>query len=171
MIHKVAIIGPECTGKTTLAQQLAVHFSTVWVPEYARDYVEQLDRKYTFDDVIQIARHQEEQIHATYSKASRFVFFDTDLIITKVWFDVVYKQTPDWIDLAIKKSNFSCYLLCDNSLPWNPDNVRENGGEMRNKLFEEYKRNLDYFNFKFQIISGIGTTRFENASRFLKQYY
>jgi nicotinamide riboside kinase len=87
-----------------------------------------------------------------------------------VWFEVVYKQVPDWIDLAIKKSGFTCYLFCDNSLPWNSDGVRENGGEMRNTLFEEYKKNLDYYNFKYHIISGMGKERFENAIKFLDQF-
>jgi NadR type nicotinamide-nucleotide adenylyltransferase len=171
MIHKIAIIGSECTGKTTLAHQLADRFSTVWVPEYAREYIEQLDRKYTFDDVVKIAQHQEVQIHATYSGANKFVFFDTDLIITKVWFEIVFKQVPDWIEIAIKKSGFTSYILCDNSLPWNPDNVRENGGEMRDTLFDKYKNNLDYFKLKYQVISGKGTERLENASKFLEQYY
>jgi NadR type nicotinamide-nucleotide adenylyltransferase len=163
MINKVAIIGPECTGKTTLASQLANHFSTIWIPEYARNYIENLNHKYTFADVEQIAKYQYLQISAKYSGANKFVFFDTDLIITKVWFEVVFDKLPGWIDDVIKNNNFSTYLLCDTSLPWIPDNVRENGGEMRDILYNKYREYLDYYGFKYFVVSGLGNDRLKNA--------
>jgi NadR type nicotinamide-nucleotide adenylyltransferase len=169
MIQKVAIIGPECTGKTTLAQKLAVHFSTIWVPEYARLYIEKLGRPYKYNDVEQIATFQYNQIKENYADANRFVFFDTDLIITKVWFEVVFGKTPHWLDKAIRESNFLLYLLCDTSLPWKPDNVRENGGVMRNKLFDMYQQNLEMYNFKYNIIAGIGDERTSFAINFINK--
>ena len=57
-MHKIVIIGPESTGKSTLSQELAAHFNAPWVPEYAREYIDQLDRPYTFDDLLAIAKGQ-----------------------------------------------------------------------------------------------------------------
>jgi NadR type nicotinamide-nucleotide adenylyltransferase len=170
MIRKIAIIGPECTGKTSLAQQLAEQYSTVWIPEYARTYIESLGKPYTFNDVERIALFQRRQIYATYSEASQYIFFDTDLIITKVWFEVVYNKVPDWLDSAILNSNFNTYLLCDTSLPWIADNVRENGGEMRETLFTRYKQNIELYGFNYSIITGVGEERLINAIRYLSGY-
>jgi nicotinamide riboside kinase len=57
-MKKIAVIGPESTGKSTLSEQLAVHYKTQWVPEYAREYLLQHGNKYTFDDLLIIAKNQ-----------------------------------------------------------------------------------------------------------------
>ena len=85
---RIGIIGPESTGKTTLARHLAGRCHGTWVPEYARTYVEQLDHPYTRQDVEAIARYQVKQLQADYRTED--VFFDTELIITRVWF--LHKQ-------------------------------------------------------------------------------
>jgi NadR type nicotinamide-nucleotide adenylyltransferase len=162
-LKKIAIIGPECTGKTILSEQLAVHYNTVWIPEYAREYVEKLQRSYVFEDLEIIARNQIAQINARYTDAHGYVFFDTDLIITKVWFDIVFNKVPGWLNSAIAISNFDLYLLCDIDIPWKPDPVRENGGEMRKVLFNIYKQELENRYLQYKIISGTGNERTENA--------
>jgi len=166
-LRKIAIIGPECTGKTTLSKQLAEHFGTIWIEEFARVYIENLTRKYTYKDVELIARYQKDQIHKSYEKAYGIIFFDTDLIITKVWFDIVYKKVPSWLDKAINKSGFDLYLLCNTDIPWEADNVRENGGQMREILFNNYKHELDSRQFSYRIIKGTGDERFLNAVSFV----
>ena len=166
-IKKIAIIGPECTGKTTLAQSLAQHFQTIWIPEYAREYVLNLNQPYNYNDVVHIAQKQKSQICQEYELANRFVFFDTELIITKVWFDIVFKDKPEWIENAIATSGFDMYLLCNTELIWEPDVVRENGGEMREKLFTIYENELKSRNFKYVIINGIGNERFEKAVSYI----
>jgi NadR type nicotinamide-nucleotide adenylyltransferase len=170
-LKKIAIIGPECTGKTTLSKQLAEYYNTQWVPEYARDYVLNLNRNYTFDDVEEIAKKQLVQIHATYNLSKNFIFFDTELIITKVWFEVVYKKIPFWINSAVKESNFDLYLLCAPDLPWESDIVRENGGEMREKLFQIYKSELEHQNFKYFIIDGTNDFRLRNSISCIESHF
>lgn len=162
-MKKIAIIGPECTGKTTLSQQLAEHFNTVWIPEFAREYILKLKIHYTFEDIELIAKHQFSQINNNYPEANRFVFFDTELIITKIWFKVVYNRVPEWIDSAIRNSNFHFHFLCNTDLPWEPDIVRENGGEMREKLFSIYKEELIHYNFPFYTIAGKDEDRLQQA--------
>ena len=95
-INRIVVTGPESTGKTELAQALASKLNSVWIPEYARQYVENLNRPYEYDDVIQIAQHQVEQEAAFASKIGEgIIIFDTWLIITKVWLDLVFGKCPD----------------------------------------------------------------------------
>ncbi|MFO7827040.1 MAG: ATP-binding protein [Bacteroidales bacterium] len=170
-IKKIVLIGPESTGKTKLAKYLAKFYHTVAVPEYARGYIENLDRPYNYNDVEHIARMQVELENKTQEKANRFLFYDTYLIITKVWFDIVYKKVPDWIEQKIKESKIDLFLLCNNDIPWEPDPVRENGGEMREKLFDIYKNELENYKFSYKIVEGEGKTRYKNAINAIENFF
>ncbi len=153
-MFKVGIIGPESTGKSTLAQQLAQQYNGIYVPEFAREYVEQLGRNYTYDDVCAIARHQIEQLK-TYADNTDdgVVFFDTELIITRVWFDYCYGSTPDWVLEAMKQYKPDVYLLLYPDLAWVEDPVRENGGEaIRLELFHRYEQEIQALAVPYYII-------------------
>lgn len=195
-MFKVGVIGPESTGKSTLAQQLAKQYKGIYVPEYAREYVEQLSRDYTYDDVCAIARQQIEQLKA-YSaptaqcvdNASRvvkapnandekyedyanngtecvsIVFFDTELIITRVWFDYCYGSTPDWVLAAMQQYKMDVYLLLYPDIAWVDDPVRENGGAaIRLELFRRYEQEIQALGVPYYIIrhtadGGISATK------------
>lgn len=159
---KIVITGAESTGKSTIAEKLALHFNSIWIPELARNYVEELNRKYTYDDIEIIARKQIE-LEQQLSLEHKHIFFDTWLIITKVWFDFVFNKHPLWLHEAILNSNIDLFLLCDIDMPWIADSVRENGGENRKKLHELYLNELIQYNFKFEIIIGQDDERFINA--------
>lgn len=162
-MKKISVIGPESTGKTTLCKQLASHYQSIWLPEYARTYVENLNRKYTYEDVLHIAKKQIEQ-EKNYTKIKeKFLFLDTDLIITKIWFKYVYDKIPDWIDDEIIKNKADFYLLCYYDLPWIQDDVRENSGETRKILYEMYKMELKLKHFPFKTVKGKEKARFINA--------
>ncbi len=168
-INWVVISGPESTGKTELARNLASELDTLWVPEYAREYIENLGRRYFYEDVEQIAKRQLEKEKVYESKLSgRLLIFDTWFIITKVWFEVVFGKCPDWIISHIQSSKIDLFLVCDTDLPWIPDPVRENGGEMREKLLQVYCKEIDFFGFKYEIIRGIDSERMANAMKALK---
>jgi NadR type nicotinamide-nucleotide adenylyltransferase len=162
-IRRVVLTGPECTGKTTLTNQLARHFNAPFVPEYARHYIAGLDRRYDYHDVLHIAKKQLRQHNDFYLKNHTLVFFDTYLIITKVWMDVVFKHHPAWIDVELSSNTIDLYLLCNTDIAWIADPVRENGGEMRGKLFEIYKNELNRFRCNYEIISGAGIHRLRQA--------
>ena len=170
-IKKIVLIGPESTGKTELAKYLATYFRTIWVPEYARNYIEKLNRPYTFHDVDHIAKKQIELENEYLLKASQWLFYDTFLIITKIWFEVVYQKVPGWLDQKIKESTIDLFLLCNTDIPWVPDSVRENGGEMREELFAMYKYELERYHFPYKIIGGEGEKRKKNAVSAVKNYF
>jgi NadR type nicotinamide-nucleotide adenylyltransferase len=160
---RIAITGPESTGKTTLAKQLADFYNGQYLPEFAREYVENLDHHYTFDDVEVIAKTQVDQYQSTILSSEYLFFFDTWLIITKVWFNWVFGRTPDWLDDQIRNCPIDLFLLCLPDLPWEADPVRENGGENRMKLFDQYRNELNYYGFNFVEIGGIGEIRLQSA--------
>ncbi len=162
-IFRIAITGPESTGKTTLAKQLADRFGGLYLPEYARSFVEKLPTHYTFEDVETIAKAQLDQYLFTENHSGNIFIFDTWLIITKVWFKWVFKKIPDWLDEQIRNKRMDLFLLCRPDLPWESDPVRENGGENRLKLYEEYRQELLNYGFNFVEISGTDELRISNA--------
>jgi NadR type nicotinamide-nucleotide adenylyltransferase len=171
MGYKIAILGPECTGKTTLASQLAIHYKSPWVPEYARFYIEQLQRPYIYEDIEKIAKTQISAFKSAENQSVRFVFFDTELIITKVWFDEVFHRRPHWLENEIQNLRFDLYLLTDTSIPWQPDSVRENGGARREELFAIYEMHLKNYNLPYQVITGLQEQRLDNAIGIIDKYF
>ncbi|MFO7657667.1 MAG: ATP-binding protein [Bacteroidales bacterium] len=153
-VKRVVVTGPESTGKTVLCEKLAKHYNTLYIPEYARDYVSGLGRKYTYEDIIYIARKQVELEAAYAIKARDVLFYDTYLVITKVWLEVVFKQSPVWITDILKQKMVDIYLVCAPDIPWVPDDVRENGGEMREVLFKRYIAEIEHYGAPYRVISG-----------------
>lgn len=126
MIKKIAIIGPESTGKSTLSNQLALHYQTSWVPEYAREYLEHLNHPYAETDLLAIAKGQlkaEDQQLGT--AKNDLLFCDTDLYVIKVWSEHKYNTCHPWILQQIAKRDYSIYLLTDIDIPWQNDPQRE----------------------------------------------
>jgi NadR type nicotinamide-nucleotide adenylyltransferase len=167
---RIAVTGPESTGKTTLAKQLAELFDGRYIPEYAREYVEKLPHHYTFEDVETIAKAQVEQYLGTLNNPEKVFFFDTWLIITKVWFLWVYKKAPAWLEHQIRNCPIDLFLLCRPDFPWEADPVRENGGENRIQLFELYRSELDHYGFPFVEIGGIGDERLSNSIKAINNF-
>ena len=164
-MFKIGIIGPESTGKTMLAQYLAERYNGVFVPEYAREYMENLHRPYTYEDVETIARKQIEQLQNRTGAAGltakrsnseavqqeQPVFFDTELIITKVWFEHKYNKCPEWLLEALHRYPMDVYLLCYPDIAWEPDPVRENP-DIRLELFQRYEAEIQALNIPYYII-------------------
>lgn len=169
---KIAIIGPESTGKSELARALSAHFNSPFVPEYAREYVENLDRKYEFEDICTIAKKQIEQeliYENEFAEKTDFVFFDTELIITKVWFEHCYGIVPDFLTKRLERGFFDFYLLCVPDLPWQADPVRENG-DKREFFFDWYKREIEQLGKPYAIIKGENEKRLQNAIKEIQKF-
>ncbi|MBN2613276.1 MAG: ATP-binding protein [Bacteroidales bacterium] len=154
IVKRVVITGPESTGKTVLCEKLAKHYNTLYIPEYAREYVSGLDRKYTYEDVVYIAQKQVELEAGYAAKAKNVLFYDTYLVITKVWLEVVFNSCPEWITDILKQNRMDLYLVCAPDIPWIPDGVRENGGHMREVLFKRYISEIEHYSAAYRVISG-----------------
>ena len=168
---KIVITGPESTGKTDLAMHLASVFNGKYIPEYAREYVSKLSRPYQYNDVLNIAAEQIRQQEEAEKWKGDFVFFDTWLIITKIWFREVYGNFPVWINEKIKSTPIDLFLLCAPDIPWEPDLIRENGGEKRNYFFDQYKKEIINLGSTYKIVTGTGQERFDLAEIFINEHF
>lgn len=169
-IRRIAIIGAESTGKTTLARSLALRFHTQWVPEYAREYMSMHTDAYSAEDILKIAKYQLQEEEQLMSAANKLLFTDTEFIVAKVWSEDVFGSCPEWILGQLKKKHYDLYLLTSNDLPWIADPVRVNP-QRRDYFFNLYKRELEERNFTFEIISGRYEGRLLNAIRTIKKYF
>ncbi len=161
-MKRVALIGPESTGKSTLCHLLAEHYDTVWVPEYSRDYIGNLHRPYTKDDVLHCIREQIILEKEFITKANQIIFTDNEAINGKVWMLDKYGECPDWIEKEIATNKYDLYLLTSPDIPFVKDAVREN--EMRRLyFFDWYKKILDDNSFNYKIINGMKEDRFNLA--------
>ena len=165
---RISITGPESTGKSWLAQHLAGHYKTLWVPEYARKYLESINRPYTYDDILIIAQTQFEAENNA-SKMSDLLFCDTDFCVTNIWCKVKYGKSHPWITQKLEQNLYNLYLLCDIDLPWQYDPLREHP-EMRATLFGMYQDLLSGHGFNYRIVSGTGDERLQNAIAFVDEY-
>jgi NadR type nicotinamide-nucleotide adenylyltransferase len=165
-MKKVVIIGPESTGKSTLSEQLAKHYSTSWVPEYAREYLLQHGTHYSYDDLLTIAKGQLASEESYIEKASRskILFIDTDQYVMKVWCEFVFGKCHQWILDQITKRKYDLYLLCNIDLPWVEDTLREYPDlASRQELYHIYKTLLTNQSVPWVEISGNYDERLQTA--------
>ena len=158
-MYKVGIIGPESSGKSTLARYLAKRYQGVLIPEYARDYVEQKGTtEVSFDELCAIAKHQIEEMenlssHSLILSFTQPVFFDTELIVTKVWFDYAFGRVPEWLNENIHRFPMDVYLLTYPDIAWVPDPARSNGSDaIRKELFDRYEAEVQALDIPYYII-------------------
>jgi len=111
---------------------------------------------------------QKSQMEIARKLRSEYVFFDTWLIITQVWFEVVFNQSPAWMPELIRNTPVDLFLVCDTDIPWMPDPVRENGGEMRERLSEKYIEYIRHYRFHYNVVSGTGIQRTKKAIEFIR---
>ncbi|MBU1368564.1 MAG: ATP-binding protein [Bacteroidetes bacterium] len=161
-MKRIAITGPESTGKSWLAERLAEHYNTSWVPEFARSYLEKTDQKYAPRDIEQIAKGQLELERNLISQAKAVLFTDTEMLVCKIWLDFVFGLKSIFIEKALDEQNYDLYLLCDIDLDWQPDPLREHPHK-REELFVRYENLLIERGFPFVKVSGQGNIRLENA--------
>jgi len=159
---RLVVTGSECTGKTTLSQQLAERLGALWVPEYARIYAESVGRPLIAADVSLIARGQVELEDAGLASLPSLVVQDTDLISTVVYARHYYGGCPDWVFGAALERRASFYLLCDIDIPWIADKVRDRPLE-RQELDTSFRVTLAEFGAVVAPVSDLGDDRLRVA--------
>jgi hypothetical protein len=168
-VKRIAVIGAESTGKTTLARSLALRFQTVWVPENAREFMNLHTGDYTVEDIEKIAREQLQQENRLATTANELIFVDTELIIAKVWCVDVFGHCTEWIEKNITEHKYDLYLLTTNDLPWVADPLRVNA-QRRDYNFNWYKRELEHYGLPFEIISGRYEARLLGAIKAIRKH-
>jgi len=179
MLKKIVIIGPESTGKSTLCEQLAQHYHTLWCPEYAREYLSAHGMKYSYDDLLEIAKGQVDleerfvsEVRGQRSEARdhtadfRLLFIDTDMYVMKVWCEFVFGKCHSFILDQIAQRRYDLYLLCHTDLDWKYDALREYpDSETRERLFNIYKNIMQTQSVPWTGISGNNDQRLQKAIR------
>lgn len=170
-IIKIAVIGAESTGKSELCEALAKHYNTVWVPEYAREYFNDSDiYNYTQEDLVIIAKKQIKAENELINKAGRFLFCDTTLITLKIWAELEFKQTPDFIIENLSKIRYNHYFIMANDMPWIRDELRQNKFS-RDMILQLNINEVQALKGEFSIINGINGLRLKNSKRILDEKF
>lgn len=166
-IIKIVLFGPESTGKTTLSEQLARHYHSVWVPEYAREYLQDKwnEQRKTCEpnDLLPIAEGQMRLENKLAKKANKVLICDTDLLETKVYSEAYYIGHCDPIlEKYAVENTYDLYFLTYIDVPWEKDDLRDKPAE-RERMFQYFKDTLDRYNRNYVLLKGDKNTRLKTA--------
>ncbi len=161
-VLKIAVVGPESTGKSTMAAYLAKHYNTVWVPEFARDYCAALTEPCTWQDEINMFYGQLALEAEHLPKANNLLICDTTFITVKIWSDQIFGRSPQEVLDELPKHPYDLYLLLSIDLPWEEDPLRD-FPHMREHFMEVWHKELDALDARYVLITGTGEDRYENA--------
>jgi len=161
-IIKIAIVGPESTGKSTMSAYLAKHYQTVWVPEFARGYCEKLTEPCTWQDEINMFYGQLALEEEYLPKANRLLICDTTFITVKIWSDYTFGRTPQEVLEELPKHPYDLYLLLNIDLPWEEDPLRD-FPHMREHFMDVWHKELQALDANYVVISGSEQDRYDSA--------
>ena len=168
-IFRVVVYGPESTGKTTLCQDLATHYKTQWVPEFARTYLQnKWDQKKevcSLEDLPLVAKGQMESENQLITKANKILFCDTNILVTQIWSETHFDGYCDpMIQQAAEQVHYDFYLLTGIDVPWEEDDLRDRPNDRKN-MFKYFHNNLIKRNLKFAHIKGSREKRIKFAQK------
>ena len=170
---KVAFVGPESTGKTTLSEQLAQYHNTQWVPEYMRLYLQQkwdiFKQTCTWADLLPIAKGQLQLEAEAAAKAHHYLFCDTCLIELAIYAHYYYNRCPAPIERALETTHYQHIFLTYIDTPWVADDLRDKPNE-RDEVFAFFQQMLDLHHISYIILKGDLHTRQQQVVRFLDDY-
>ena len=157
-MKKIIFTGPESTGKTTICQEMADYFQCPWVSEFAREYLQEIDRPYKEEDLLAIAKGQWEREEKIRELNGPFLFCDTSMLVIKIWSNHKYGKCHPWINNKLEQEIPTLYFLCSPDFPWDPDPMREHP-LIRNQLFDLYESELKKLGFSYHILAGNNAKR------------
>lgn len=172
-VKKICIYGPESTGKTILAEQLARHYKTLWVPEFAREYIAKHKNKFSYNDIEKFSIGQLQLEESAVKEANKLLFCDTDFITTVIYSRHYFGKCPAFTKKLANRKRYDLYLFADIDIPWVFDPQRDLGS--RRKEFRKiFLKELISRKIPFMIVGGKGKKRFLNAikavNNFIKKF-
>lgn len=160
---KIAITGPECSGKTTLAIALGKKLEINWIPEFARGYLTKLDRPYNQNDLDIIAEQQQKMVDLVERIGKKkYLIVDTEMTVMKIWSTEKYQEVSETITSLWRQQDYDLYLLCKPDIPYVADPQREHPND-RDRLYQIYKSNLESQDAHFVEITGAEQERLNIA--------
>lgn len=169
-VKKIAVVGPESTGKSTMSKILAEHFNTLWVPEYARYYCAALTEPCNLQDEVNMFYGQVALEESILSVATQpFIICDTTFLTVKIWSDEMFGYTPKVVLDALPKYTYDLYLLMDIDLPWEEDPLRD-FPHQRDYFMDIWHKELKALNANYVVVGGLGETRVANAIKAAEEF-
>ncbi len=162
----VVLTGPESSGKTVLAEKLAIHFNSIFVPEYLRSYFDK--KKAVFEEKMpKIAQKQLNNEQNGRKMTKNILFLDTNILTLKVYHELYFKSKPMWFDTMWQRKRYDHYLLLKPDIPWIDDGQRDMRTR-RNEIFDLFEKELKSVNAGYSIISGTFEERFSQAVKIVE---
>ena len=168
-IVKIVLTGPESTGKSTIASELAKHYNTVWVKEYLREFAEEKyskNQELIYTDNLLIAEGQTNLELEAIQKANKFIFFDTDILQTVIYSHEYYNSVQPELEKKLRTSNTDLYILLNLDVSWVEDPLRDKPND-RNRMFDIFEKTLIKFRKKYIVLEGKDEIRLQNAIRLI----
>lgn len=173
-IMRVVLYGPESTGKTTLAKQLAAHYNTNWVPEYMRTYLENKtlvpgEEIVAYDELETIAKGQISSENTSIKTANKFLFCDTNLLELQVYAEHYFGKYPRALATYARKNKYELYILTYIDVPWQADEMRDRP-ENREEMFALFEQKLIDYNLPYITIKGNESERLKQAISYIDNH-
>ena len=169
-VKKICLYGPESTGKSRLAKELADYFKTIWVPEFARGYITKKGNRFDYKDMKKVGIGHFKSVAEGLKKANKLLFIDTDLITTVIYSRHYFGQCPDIIQKLADETKYDLYLFCDIDLPWQADPQRDLG-ERREEFKQIFESELKKRKIPFILISGQDRERLKAAIKAVNNFF
>jgi len=169
-MYRIAAIGPESSGKSTISKYIANEYDAVLVEEYAREYLLELDNpaSYLIEDLINIAKEQfDKSIHIN-NRSKEICICDTEILTIKIWAEDKFNYCPDEIENLFQKQQFDLYILCKPDIEWEYDVLREDE-DRRDYIFNIYHKYCNKFNLNYVEIEGDNDSRNKIIRKIFKQ--
>ena len=172
-IVKIVITGPESTGKSTIASELAKHYNTVWVKEYLREFAEDKyskNQKLIYSDNLLIAEGQVNFELEAIKKANKYIFCDTDILQTFIYSHEYYNKIQPELEEKLKASNTDLYILLNLDVSWKEDPLRDMPND-RIRMFNIFEETLIKFKKRYIVLEGKDETRLQNAIKLINNTF
>jgi NadR type nicotinamide-nucleotide adenylyltransferase len=167
-LKRVAILGAESSGKSTLAAALAARYGTAWVPEYLREFVETEGRVPFESDQFPIARTQLEREDAAAGRASRFLFCDTTPLMTALYSRVYWGRVDQQLAALDAAHDYALTLVAAPDSPWVPDGLMRESDAVRQAVHALLLQTLAARAIPFVLVSGSLAQRLQQVERVLE---
>lgn len=166
-IKLFCFFGPESTGKSVMAETLAKHYQTLWVPEVAKEIV--TSNRFNREDIIEIGRAQTERIFQLKKNANKLLICDTDLITTQIYSRHYLKVVPPVLYQMENMVHYDHYFLFDIDVPWVADGMRDLNEE-RQEMFNIFKHELERRKIVYTLVRGEWDARLAIVKEKINKY-
>ncbi len=166
-VLRIALLGAESTGKSTLAAALADHYQTVWVPEYLREFVEVNHRTPQAQEQILIAQTQIAREGSAIAHANRYLFCDTTPLMTALYSEFYFGEADTALRELAREHRYDCTIVAEPSNPWVADGLQRESDSVRQEIHRRLLWQLNNEQIEYLLVAGNTRERMEQVAAYL----